>query len=74
MARHAFPITPVLAACVAAGSLLAVAKPAAASTYTVTNTANSGAGSLRQAILDANGHSGADDIVFNISGPSRASG
>ncbi len=35
---------------------------------TVTNTNDSGAGSLRQAILDANANAGADDIVFNISG------
>ena len=35
-------------------------------TYTVTNTNDSGAGSLRQAILDANGNAGADTIEFNI--------
>lgn len=35
-------------------------------TYTVTNTNDSGAGSLRQAILDANGNAGADMITFNI--------
>ena len=35
-------------------------------TYTVTNTDDSGAGSLRQAILDANGNAGADTIDFNI--------
>ncbi|MDT3778358.1 DUF4347 domain-containing protein [Nitrospira sp. MA-1] len=35
-------------------------------TYTVTNTNNSGAGSLRQAILDANGNPGTDTISFNI--------
>ncbi len=34
--------------------------------FTVTNTNNSGAGSLRQAILDANAFAGADTIVFNI--------
>jgi len=34
----------------------------------VTNTSNSGAGSLRQAILDANTAPGADFIEFNISG------
>ncbi len=37
-------------------------------TYTVTNTSDSGAGSLRQAILDANANAGADTIVFNIAG------
>lgn len=37
-------------------------------TFTVTNTANAGAGSLRQAILDANAAAGADNIVFNIPG------
>ena len=36
------------------------------STYYVTNTNNSGAGSLRQAIVDANKHSGADVIAFKI--------
>ena len=36
--------------------------------YTVTNTSNSGAGSLRQAITDANGHTGADTINFIIAG------
>ena len=36
------------------------------STYTVTTTADAGTGSLRQAILDANGHVGADIIDFQI--------
>ena len=34
--------------------------------FVVTNTNNSGGGSLRQAILDANALSGADTITFNI--------
>jgi parallel beta-helix repeat protein len=38
--------------------------------FPVTNTADSGSGSLRQAILDANGNPGADMIVFDIPGPS----
>jgi Ca2+-binding RTX toxin-like protein len=37
-------------------------------TFTVTNTADSGAGSLRQAILDSNASGGADIIDFNIGG------
>ncbi len=39
-----------------------------ANTYTVTNTNDSGAGSLRQAILDANANAGPDTIAFNIPG------
>ena len=45
----------------AAGSL-------SAATFTVTNTNDSGAGSLRQAILDANAAAGLDTIAFNVSG------
>jgi hypothetical protein len=41
---------------------------AGADTFTVTNTNDSGAGSLRQAILDANAAAGMDTIVFNIPG------
>src|SRR3954447_12244462 len=37
--------------------------------FTVTTTADGGAGSLRQAILDANGAAGADEIRFDIAGP-----
>jgi hypothetical protein len=39
-----------------------------ATTYTVTTTADSGAGSLRQAILDANAAGGTDTIGFAIVG------
>ncbi len=38
------------------------------STYTVTNTADSGIGSLRQAITDANTNAGLDTIAFSIAG------
>lgn len=38
------------------------------SVFTVTNTADDGAGSLRQAIFDANASAGADHIAFNIPG------
>jgi hypothetical protein len=41
---------------------------ARAATFTVTNTGDSGPGSLRQAILDANAAPGADAIAFNIPG------
>ncbi|WNM63854.1 DUF4347 domain-containing protein [Candidatus Nitrospira neomarina] len=37
-------------------------------TYTVTNTNDSGAGSFRQAILDANANAGSDTINFSIAG------
>jgi titin len=40
----------------------------AAATLTVTNPNDSGAGSLRQAILDANANNGLDTIVFQIPG------
>jgi hypothetical protein len=39
------------------------------STFTVLNTNDSGPGSLRQAILDADSNPGRDTIRFNISGP-----
>ncbi len=55
----------------AAGALLlAAAGPLLAGgvTFTVVNTNDSGAGSLRQAILDANALSGQDLIVFDIPG------
>ncbi len=39
-----------------------------AATFTVTSTADSGPGSLRQAILDANANPGADEVEFNIAG------
>ena len=51
-----------------AATLAATAVPAAAATFTVTSTADSGPGSLRQAILDANAAAGADTIAFDIDG------
>ncbi|HJR05874.1 MAG TPA: Calx-beta domain-containing protein [Pyrinomonadaceae bacterium] len=41
---------------------------ASAQTLTVTNTNDSGAGSLRQAILDSNAMAGTQTIAFNIAG------
>lgn len=46
--------------------LVLSAAVAEAATFTVSNTGDSGAGSLRQAILDANVTGGADTITFNI--------
>ena len=43
-------------------------EPAAATTFSVTNTNDSGLGSLRQAMLDANANAGTDTISFNIAG------
>ncbi|HEX7471092.1 MAG TPA: right-handed parallel beta-helix repeat-containing protein [Verrucomicrobiae bacterium] len=54
--------TLVLAGTIFAGSI------ASAAVFTVTNVNNNGAGSLRQAILDANASPGADTINFNIPG------
>ncbi len=48
---------------------LVLASPAIAqAAFTVTNTNDAGAGSLRQAILDANANPGTDLIAFNIPG------
>lgn len=41
-----------------------LAGPALAATFTVSNLSDSGPGSLRQAVLDANASPGADDVVF----------
>lgn len=46
--------------------LLVVTQPARANTYNVTNTSNSGSGSLRQAITDAYNNPGADIITFDV--------
>jgi hypothetical protein len=56
---------------VRAGILALVCLPVlamSAATFTVTNTDDSGPGSLRQAILDANANAGADTIAFDIPG------
>jgi hypothetical protein len=59
----------VLVATLAMVAMMLAAKPSyAADTLTVTNTNDSGAGSLRQAILDANATDGASVIDFDISG------
>lgn len=60
-------INPIRTVCLV---LLAAALPfhAEAATYTVSNKNDSGAGSLRQAILDANSSTGPDTIAFAITG------
>ena len=50
------------------GALFLGARPAHAADFGVTNTGDGGAGSLRQAILDANARGGADKISFAIPG------
>jgi hypothetical protein len=52
----------------AAICILVAGRTGLAATFTVTNTNDSGPGSLRQAILDANATPGADLIAFSISG------
>ena len=57
----------------AALGLVAVGLPGAAfssapAVFTVTSVNDSGAGTLRQAILDSNGNAGVDTITFNIPG------
>ncbi|MET0620628.1 MAG: right-handed parallel beta-helix repeat-containing protein [Thermoanaerobaculia bacterium] len=61
------PIRALTAAgCITLAALFLAPGGAGAATFTVTSTADSGAGSLRQAILDANGNPGADTIAFAI--------
>jgi hypothetical protein len=65
------PLAALLMAVALAASVViaavVLASPAQAATYTVTNNADSGAGSLRQAIIDANTTTGvADTINFDL--------
>ena len=58
-----------LLVCALIAAAVFAAPAARAATYTVTTTADAGAGSLRQAILDSNGSIGfADTIVFDLAG------
>jgi hypothetical protein len=63
-------LAPRLASLVLAsiGLMFIFSGVAQASTFVVTNTNSSGAGSLGQAILDANNNPGPDVIAFNIPG------
>ena len=56
-----------------AAAVLASSGAADAATFTVTNTNDSGPGSLRQAVTDANAAPGRDDIVFTIVPPATIS-
>jgi predicted outer membrane repeat protein len=49
-------------------ALAILVAPAQAATFDVNNTNDSGAGSLRQAILDANAAVGPDTIMFSVTG------
>ena len=49
---------------IASAAALSLIAPGWCLTYTATNTADSGAGSLRQAIMDANAHTGTDKVTF----------
>jgi parallel beta-helix repeat protein len=48
---------------------LALSRPAAADTFVVTSIEDEGAGTLRQAIMDANARTGPDTIAFSLDGP-----
>ena len=64
-----FSVANVVAAlALLCGVVLLGARPAQAADFTVNTAADSGPGSLRQAILDANSQPGADTITFAIPG------
>ena len=74
MTRMRIQLTATLAVAAVIASLAAViAMPAgAAATFQVTNTNDSGSGSFRQAVADANLAPGADTISFAVTGRSRS--
>lgn len=67
---RAVPLIPrfaqFLVLALALGGVLVASAPADAASFTVTNLNDAGAGSLRQAILDANKKVGTDTITFGI--------
>lgn len=63
-----FTLGLVIVTLVSFASQLGSIERASALTFSVTNTNDSGAGSFRQAILDANASGGHDTIAFNIPG------
>src|SRR5438477_10239894 len=71
--KRVLTVSFVLALCLAVGIPVSLAfqrarysSPLTAMTFTVVNTNDSGAGSLRQAILDANANPGTNLITFSI--------
>jgi parallel beta-helix repeat protein len=64
------PLTPsaLLVACLAGLPLLLLAAPSDARVFTVTTAGDSGPGSLREAITEANARPGPDSIHFDIPG------
>ena len=62
----------VILLCAASLAALTAAPFAGAATFTVTTTADTGAGSLRQAILDANAAAGPDTIQFSVAPAARS--
>jgi predicted outer membrane repeat protein len=69
ISTNGFRVYPVLlGVALAAALMLLVARPAHAATFTVTNTNDSGPGSLRQAIDQANSNPGADTIDISATG------
>src|SRR5689334_16366933 len=65
MRRGRLPGVALVVALLAAAALTPAAVGAV---FPVTTTADSGAGSLRQAVMDANGFAGSDVITFSIPG------
>ena len=66
MLAHPYRRLSIVALLALLVALAPPARPALAATFTVTNTNDTGPGSLRQAIIDANNNSGHDTIQFNI--------
>ncbi len=61
---HLRPLALLMSLALAASVLAVLASPARAANFTVTNISDSGAGSLRQAIIDANQNTGVADTIF----------
>lgn len=62
--KNGSKLSPGTVLTLGAAALAAVPGAANAATFTVTNLNDSGAGSLRQAVLDANGAAGPDIVTF----------